>query len=86
MIKGVNRQIIEVNATHNVYFERALLVVRPNCEHLGCKRLQTEADRFVLNLDGYSGLKRNRRRHRLVQTVYAVGGAALGLAVGFFCR
>lgn len=29
MIKGVNRQIIEVMDTGNPYFERALLVVRP---------------------------------------------------------
>ena len=29
MIKGVNRQIIEVLDTGNEYFERALLVVRP---------------------------------------------------------
>ena len=29
MIKGVNRQIIEVMDTGNQYFERALLVVRP---------------------------------------------------------
>ena len=86
MIKGVNRQMIEVNATHNVYFERALLVVRPNCEHLGGKRLQTEADRFVAQLTGYSGLRRTRRRGRVVQWVGAIGGMAVGLAVGLICR
>ena len=86
MIKGVNRQMIEVNATHNVYFERALLVVRPNCEHLGGKRLQTEADRYISKLGGYSGLGRNRRRHRLVRLCWAAAGTALGLIIGFVCR
>ena len=30
MIKGINRQVIEVTETGNAYFERALLVVRPS--------------------------------------------------------
>ena len=30
MIKGINRQVIEVTETGNPYFERALLVVRPS--------------------------------------------------------
>ncbi len=86
MIKGVNRQMIEVNATHNVYFERALLVVRPNCEHLGGKRLQTEADRFVAQLTGYSGLKRKRRQNRFVQVVCVCAGAIGGVLIGLVCR
>lgn len=35
MIKGVNRQIIEVMDTGNQYFERALLVVRPGYTDTG---------------------------------------------------
>jgi len=86
MIKGVSRQIIEVNATHNVYFERALLVVRPNCEQLGHKRLQTEADRFAAKLGSYAGLRRNRRRRWFARAFCVVVGAAVGLVVGLFCR
>ena len=29
MIKGINRQVIEIMDTGNLYYERALLVVRP---------------------------------------------------------
>lgn len=29
MIKGINRAIIEVTDTGNIYYERALLVLRP---------------------------------------------------------
>lgn len=37
MIKGVNRQIIEVNCLENLYFERALLFVRPIAAELECE-------------------------------------------------
>ena len=47
MLKGVNRQIIEVHDTGSRYFERAILIVRP--EFLGelPKRLQNDASRVV---------------------------------------
>ena len=32
MIKGVNKQIIEIKCTNSEYFERALLFVNSNCE------------------------------------------------------
>ena len=31
MLRGVNRQIIEVNDIENPYFERAILFVKPGC-------------------------------------------------------
>ena len=29
MIKGINRQIIEINQTGSLYYEKALLIVKP---------------------------------------------------------
>ena len=43
MIKGVNRQIIEVTDTGSDYFERALLVVRANCTDTDTGMLHEEA-------------------------------------------
>ena len=42
MIKGVNRQIIEVTDTGNEYFERALLIVRPRFSDMPYGRLYDE--------------------------------------------
>ena len=47
MLKGVNRQVIEISDTGSRYFERAILIVRP--EFLGeqPRRLQNDANRVV---------------------------------------
>lgn len=50
MIKGINRQIIEIGETGNIYFERALLFVRPGAEDAKDHRLKTEARKMVENL------------------------------------
>ncbi len=64
MIKGVNRQIIEVIDTGNEYFERALLVVRPRFSDVEPGRLHEEARRMVNNAEGYTGLRWNRKQRR----------------------
>ena len=46
MIRGINRQIIEVNDTENDYFERALFFVSPD---------YCDAERAVLEHDCLSG-------------------------------
>lgn len=82
MIKGINRQIIEVIDTGNMYFERALLVVRPGFSDVNEGRLHEEAQRMVRGADGYAGLKWNRRRRR--RQLLLQGGAfgSVGMLVG----
>lgn len=82
MIKGVNRQIIEVTETGNEYFERALLVVRPGFADVSSGRLHEEAQRLVSHADGYSGLKLNRRQ-RIQRMILQGGGCgAAGVLIG----
>ncbi len=76
MIKGVNRQIIEVTDTGNEYFERALLVVRPGYTDTLPSRLHEEAQRLLRNADGYTGLRFSRRR-RMVRLLLQGGGCGL---------
>ena len=47
MIKGINRQIIEIGETGNIYFERAFLFVRPGVEQVDDHRLKTEARKMI---------------------------------------
>ena len=80
MIKGVNRQMIEVTHTGSPYFERAFLVVRGDAttdeEKLNCM-----AQKVVEQAATYSGLRRRRWRNLLRQTAFALlwggGGAAV---------
>lgn len=82
MIKGVNRQIIEVTDTGNTYFERALLVVRPNCMDTESSRLHEEAQRMVRAAGGYAGLRISRRRRMRHSLLLGLSSGAGGLLLG----
>jgi len=47
MIRGINRQIIEVCDTGNQYFERALLFVRPEYASVDHKMLKAQAQNII---------------------------------------
>lgn len=47
MLRGVNKQIIEVKDTGSRYFEKALLFVRPEFAELGPGQLEQEANRYL---------------------------------------
>lgn len=43
MIKGVNRQVIEITETGSEYFEKMLLVVKPQYSSMNLKKLKKKA-------------------------------------------
>lgn len=43
MIKGVNRQVIEITETGSEYFEKMLLVVKPQYSSMNVKKLKKKA-------------------------------------------
>lgn len=90
MIKGVNRQIIEVMDTGNEYFERALLVVRPACVDADAVLLREEAQRVLRTAGGYTGLRGQRRRRYLRRLMYGLAtgaaGVLLGIGIALLCR
>lgn len=47
MIRGVNKQIIEINETQNEYFEKAILFVRPSKSDIGAGKLRAQAARIM---------------------------------------
>lgn len=79
MIKGINRQMIEVTHTGSPYFERAFLVVRAGCSQPAEEALQSMAEKVVQQADSYAGLRRQRWRlccRRCLYTVSAMLGGA----------
>lgn len=80
MIKGVNRQMIEVTHTGSPYFERAFLVVRGGTT-ADEEKLHRLAEKVVEQADTYTGLRRQKRRRFLRQSGRALlwggGGAAV---------
>lgn len=81
MIRGINRQMIEVTHTGSPYFERAFLVVRADCSQPAEEALQRMAEKVVEQADTYAGLRRQRRRLRwrrgAVTLLAMTGGAGL---------
>lgn len=84
MIKGVNRQIIEVCDCSNIYFEKVLLFVRPQLEQKEQAVLEKEANRLVEGFGrppkaiGFSGRRRKQRRNAFIRSVVWCGvGAAI---------
>lgn len=47
MIKGVNRKVIEINDTQNIYFEKAVLFVRPEMLDVPQSHLIREASDYM---------------------------------------
>lgn len=50
MVKGVNRQIIEINNTGDRYFEKVLLFVTPGRSGVSERELHKRAEEYVLGL------------------------------------
>lgn len=50
LIKGVNKQIVEIKCTNNEYFERALLFVNARCNMYSGSALEDFAREYVAEL------------------------------------
>lgn len=89
MIKGVNKQVLEICETQNGYFEKALFFVRPEYSGFSEGRLRENASR---ELDGLkltpSRYPKNRRaglrRFALFAAVFTAGALLGGISVSLF--
>lgn len=85
MIKGVNRKVIEINHPDSVYFERAVLYLRPDIAEVPLHEAQAETEYYMQNAP--AGRRRTRLRGWLIFLLGAVssaGAAALLFAADNF--
>lgn len=82
MIKGVNKQILEVTNTESKYFERIIFFVRPESQHLGEYKLQSEAVKLSKQSVKPPRVRKNPRQI-MMSAVYGVLGAGAGVALMF---
>ena len=85
MIRGINRSIIEIGDTENEYYERAILVVRP--EYASAERavLEDEARKLLRRMDAPSVFRSRRRpfvRMFVFGAVFLAGVAAAAAIIG----
>ncbi len=71
MIKGINHSIIEINNTENEYYERAILVIKPEYASVQRGILEDEAKRMLRELDAPSVMKSRKGRLRFIIAMLA---------------
>lgn len=82
MIKGINHQVIEITDTDNRYYERALLVLRPEYASISRELLEKEARSLLQKMDTISSAKPKAvRRARIFNAVMYVSIGALLSAI-----
>ena len=84
MIKGVNKQVLEISETHNGFFEKAIFFVKPEYSGMGEGRLKESARKEIENagkppVRNYK-YKNERIKNIFVITAVFVTGVVVGLA------
>ncbi len=69
MIKGVNKKIVEINNPQSIYFEKAILYVRPDAYGVSERQLSKEADAYLDSI-----IRRSKNR-------ITISGKAMAFAV-----
>ena len=77
MIKGVNKQILEVTNPESPYFEKIIFFVKPDGMRAEDEKLKAEAERFSNN--SFKPPKTRRTKKELITTALC---AVLGLGAG----
>ena len=78
MLKGINHSIIEVNDTGNEYYERAILIIKPEYSSVERSILEYEARQLLKELDAPSAFRLKKKK--LSPVIAAAIISMLGLA------
>lgn len=78
MVKGINRQVLEIRETGSPYFERAFFFVKPEFAFADEEKLRKAAERALQSTDSPP-----KTRHRRAKSIlyWALGSGAVA-AVG----
>ena len=61
MIKGVSKKVLETNNPQSLYFEKAVLYLKPNLSQVSYKLLRSEAEEM---LGSFGTINRKKRRFK----------------------
>ena len=82
MIKGINKQILEVTHTDSPYFEKIIFFVRPEGQRLSESALKQEAEKLTKNAGRPPRVKATSGQRMLTAAFIALGVGA-GVALTF---
>ena len=86
MVKGVNKQIIEINDTGNKYFEKVLLFISPGKKELPNELLQTKAREYIMDFSrtfyDTVPLREKMKKKRAQKRAFIIAGAVALMSIG----
>ncbi len=84
MVKGINKQVIEINNTNNKYFEKIYFVVKSEYSEKKDKQLMREAKQYINSIECIDPdkVKRQFFKNKFVNTsLKLTAAAAVGAAL-----
>lgn len=87
MIKGVNKQILEVTNTENPYFEKIIFFVKPEYKNEDRKKLQKEAESLATIAQKPPKVKLSKKRIAKIivnSALFTAAGFALSFLINIF--
>lgn len=82
MIKGVNKQVLEINETQNGFFEKAIFFVKPEYSGMGEGRLKESARKEIENAGKPPVRNYRYKNQRVKNAVILVAVFVFGIVVG----
>ncbi len=86
MLKGINHSVIEVNDTGNEYYERAILMIRPEYASAQRSVLEREAKKMLREMDAPSAVKMPAPKKILTNTLLVTLGAVIGFIISMLTK
>jgi hypothetical protein len=81
MLKGVNRQVVEVSQPNSRYFERILYIVKPEFSGLSQAKLMSEAGKLNQNQSARPPKMKSAKKHAVLITMTLLAGLAAVITV-----
>lgn len=85
MVKGVNRQVLEVHDFDDSYFEKALFFVRPECATLSENKLRDKLSAYLHSDTQIPKTRKQRCLHGVFTALELLGAAAAGAVLTAVC-
>lgn len=88
MLRGVNRQVVEVAEPDSAYFEKVLFFVKPEYSLLAEEKLKMKADALIKDAS-YPPIRKNVKKRRLrlyriLQLFLAAAAGAAAMVAAYF--
>ena len=81
MLKGVNRQIVDIPEPESMYFERAIFFVKPEYSALSENRLKSKAEEMVTTAEKPPVTAGKSKRRKISDFLLLLLGALFGTGV-----